>query len=376
MKNIIICCDGTSNDFGQRNSNVPKLFSLLKKDKEKQVVYYDTGVGTTSTYDAFNPITRKLQYGLGNGFGYGLSKNIKDAYLFLMKVYEKGDRIYMFGFSRGAYTVRAIAGLVTTCGLLHPNSQNLIPEALRIYFDRENPSTEDFKATFGRNCPIHFLGLWDTVTSVGWIYNPLRLQATTHNDGVDNVRHAISLDERRAFFRQNLWGKKQKESQDVKQVWFAGVHSDIGGSYLREESGLSNISLEWMLVEAMEKGLLIEDIERAYAMVNEVPNPHLQDQHESLKGFWKVLEYLPKIISVRRKSPKTGRRKQLYFNKSRPRLIGGKSLVHESVFLRLAHREDYRPANLLKSWKIDSIEKRYQVETWRRLEDKGSPESF
>src|SRR6187549_127488 len=124
-KKIIICCDGTSNDFGDKPSNVVKLFSVLEKGQDSQVVYYDPGVGTPSTYDSFNPITRKLQYIFGQSFGYGLSENIMEAYKFLMQCYEDGDELYLFGFSRGSYTVRALAGLIDVCGLLHANCQNL-----------------------------------------------------------------------------------------------------------------------------------------------------------------------------------------------------------------------------------------------------------
>lgn len=97
-KNIIICCDGTSNDFGDRPSNVVHLFTALEKHPEKQAVYYDPGVGTPSTYDAFNPITKKLKYFLGQAFGYGLSSNIMEAYKFLMANYEDGDQLFFFWF--------------------------------------------------------------------------------------------------------------------------------------------------------------------------------------------------------------------------------------------------------------------------------------
>ena len=137
MKKIVICCDGTSNDFGDHNSNVVKLFNVLEKNTDRQLTYYDPGVGTPSTYDAFNPITKKLEYILGQSFGYGLNQNIMDAYAFLMKTYEEGDQLYFFGFSRGAYTVRALAGLINTCGLLYANSENLIAETMRIFHDRK-----------------------------------------------------------------------------------------------------------------------------------------------------------------------------------------------------------------------------------------------
>jgi uncharacterized protein (DUF2235 family) len=373
MKNIVICCDGTSNDFGHENSNVVKLYSVLEKNTAEQTVYYDPGVGTPSTYDAFNPITRQVKHYFGKCFGYGLSDNIMEAYAFLMKTYEAGDQIYCFGFSRGAYTVRALAGLIDTCGLLHANSENLIPEAMRLYHDRNLKSVADeFKETFARKCPIHFLGLWDTVSFVGWIYNPVALQATANNKSVKNVRHAISIDERRAFFRQNLWGNRYQTTQDVKQVWFAGVHSDVGGSYPPAESALSNIALEWMLVEAREKELKIGEEQKAKEMVNQIPEPHLKAQHNSLTGCWPIAECWPKIVRIR-KAVTDGQSKWVsrpYFNLGRPRFLstGHEITLHESVLLRLQGRQDYRPKNLMKICSdIDAIPTHFYIEKWKRL---------
>jgi uncharacterized protein (DUF2235 family) len=333
MKNIVICCDGTSNDFGHENSNVVKLYSVLEKNTAEQTVYYDPGVGTPSTYDAFNPITRQVKHYFGKCFGYGLSDNIMEAYAFLM----------------------------------------MIPEAMRLYHDRNLKSVADeFKETFARKCPIHFLGLWDTVSFVGWIYNPVALQATANNKSVKNVRHAISIDERRAFFRQNLWGNRYQTTQDVKQVWFAGVHSDVGGSYPPAESALSNIALEWMLVEAREKELKIGEEQKAKEMVNQIPEPHLKAQHNSLTGCWPIAECWPKIVRIR-KAVTDGQSKWVsrpYFNLGRPRFLstGHEITLHESVLLRLQGRQDYRPKNLMKICSdIDAIPTHFYIEKWKRL---------
>lgn len=371
MKNIVICCDGTSNDFGDRNSNVVKLFSVLKKEHGEQIVYYDPGVGTPSTYDSFNPITKKLKYIFGQSFGYGLSENIMEAYQFLMKNYEEGDKVFLFGFSRGAYTVRAIAGLIDTCGLLHDHSENLIPEAMRIYFDRTKKKiADDFKKIFSRSCPIHFLGLWDTVSSVGWVYNPVTLQATANNPSVKNVRHAIAIDERRAFFRQNLWGSKHKDQQDVKQVWFAGVHSDVGGSYPLEDSALSNITLEWMTVEARGKGIIVEDLDLARSIVQQIKEPQTKDQNKSLAGGWYIAEIWPKIVRVKKKRA-NGEMKWVsrpYLNFGRPRLMWKNQTLHESVLQRMQARPDYRPKNVLKiCHNINEVGNHFSVEKWNRL---------
>ncbi len=377
MKNIVICCDGTGNDFGENNSNVVKLFSVLEKNTERQLVYYDPGVGTPSTYDSFNPITRKLKYAFGAAFGYGLSENIMEAYKFLMKNYEAGDRLYFFGFSRGAYCIRALAGLIDTCGLLYANSENLVPEAMRLYHDRSKKSiAAEFKKTFSRPCKVYFLGPWDTVSSVGWVWNPVTLQATSTNESVDIVRHAIAIDEKRAFFRTNLWGKMQPEDypiqQDAKQVWFAGVHSDVGGSYALEASGLSNIALEWMLVEAKEKGLHISDLNKAREMVNHILDPHLKDQNISLQGAWHIAEIWPKIVRVK-KTLADGKSKwvsKIYFNfyRNRPLRSGIKNILHKSVVMRMEGRSDYRPKNLMKICSDpEAFPRHFSIEEWKRL---------
>lgn len=382
-KNIIICCDGTSLDIGDRRSNVVKLYAVLQRVPDQQIVYYDPGVGTPSTYNSFIPITKKLKNILGLSFGYGLSDNIVDAYRFLMQCYEEGDQLYFFGFSRGAYTVRALAGLIDTCGLLHANSQNLIPEAMRIYSDRSKKDIAViFKQTFSRPCTVHFLGLWDTVSSVGWVYNPVTLQATSTNQSVKYVRHAISIDERRAFFRQNLWGRLKPEDdqirQDVKQVWFAGEHSDIGGSYPQEESALSNIALEWMLTEARDKGMLIDEAKAREAVTIKIKDkvidhPHLQPQHESLTGFWYVAEIWLKIVRVNKGKDANGKSiwvSRPYFNLGRHRFMSRtyKNTLHESVLLRLQGREDYRPKNLMGICNdINAIPEHFQIEKWVRL---------
>ena len=212
-KNIVICCDGTSNEFGDHNSNVVKLYQLLRRNGTDQLAYYDPGVGTISSYQSLTRLGRKFKSLLGLGFGLGLTKDIQDAYWFLMQNYDPGDRIFLFGFSRGAYTVRAIAAMLHKCGLLYDDNVNLLPEATRIFKTFGNAEiAKSFKETFSRSCDVHFLGLWDTVTSVGRIWDPARLPCTSANSSVAIVRHAISIDERRAFFRQNLWIGRPKST--------------------------------------------------------------------------------------------------------------------------------------------------------------------
>ena len=374
MKNIVICCDGTSNDFSDHNTNVVKLFAALEKNSERQVIYYDPGVGTPSSYDAFSPITRKLKLFIGLCFGYGLSDKIMEAYKFLMETFEEDDQLYFFGFSRGAYAVRALAGLIDTCGLLHANSENLVPEAMRIYHNRKNVDlAKQFKETFSRECPIHFLGLWDTVSSVGRVWNPVTLQGTFNNGTVKNIRHAISIDERRAFFRQNLWGTKYEKTQDIKQVWFAGVHCDVGGSYFEDFSNLSNIALEWMMVEAKGKGLVFDPAreEAVRKLINKFPKPFMQAPNRSLKGIWYIAEVWPKLVQVNKGTVDQSRWvSQVYCNFCRYRFMPAqnKVTIHETVLLRLQERDDYRPKNLMGiCGEVKSVAEKVQIEKWVRL---------
>jgi len=153
--------------------------------------------------------------------------NVGDAYRYLINVYEEGDNVFLFGFSRGAYTVRALGGVLYMYGLLRPGNDGLIPYIIAMLAKKTRKAAgmthtfqvaDEFKATFCRPCPPHFVGVWDTVSSVGWIWDPLKLPYTGQNPDMATGRHALSIDERRCYFRNNLWGP-QLPGQDIKQVW-------------------------------------------------------------------------------------------------------------------------------------------------------------
>jgi uncharacterized protein (DUF2235 family) len=271
-KNIVICCDGTANEFARHNTNVVKLYYALERDPAKQVTYYHPGLGTMEPVGALTTWTRKVTKLMGMAVGYGLEHDIRDAYVFLMRTFEPGDTVFLFGFSRGAYTVRAVASLLHMYGLVQPGNDALVPYAIRLMLAIERglraaaggrqPADEyfdlarDFKQTMARGgCKPWFVGVWDTVSSVGWIENPLKLPYIANNPDIQIGRHAVAIDERRAFFRSHLWRKPSDASRpygprDVKQVWFPGVHADVGGGYPEAESGLSKLALQWMLDEA------------------------------------------------------------------------------------------------------------------------------
>ncbi len=353
-KNIVICCDGTGNEFGDHNSNVVKLYRTLIIDGKQQVGYYHPGVGTMGAPTASNRISQAWSIAMGLAFGAGLLANVGDAYRYLMNVYEDDDRVFLFGFSRGAYTARALAGLLHMFGLLCPGNDGLIPYVLQLFARRTRKAggvthtfqvADGFKATFGRHCPLHFVGVWDTVSSVGWIWDPLKLPYTAQNPDMANGRHALSIDERRCYFRNNLWGAPLA-GQNIKQVWFAGVHSDVGGSYAYTESGLSQISLEWMLCEARSFGLLI-DPQRAQQALGRIPPPPpvapdpRTVPHNSLTFVWWLLEILPHSYydaaskTVKWRIPLGARR-----------TIPDGSVLHETVNEKLHIDASYRPPNL------------------------------
>jgi uncharacterized protein (DUF2235 family) len=324
-KNIVICCDGTGNEYGEHNTNVVRLFRTLEKQPERQIRYYDPGVGTFSAPAAVTITAKFTTRLLGLAFAYGITKNIEDAYEYLMDKYHPGDRVFLFGFSRGAFTVRALAGMLHSCGLLEKGSNNLIPYATKMYRNGERETAEGFKRTFSRQCKPHFVGVWDTVKSVGLLV-PRRFPNARLNPDVQYGRHAVSIDEKRSKFRPNLWDEPAAAGQSIKQVWFAGVHSDVGGSY--PESGLSDIALQWMLDEAVECGLLLD----AEARAGIRPDP-TGTLHNSLLPVWWLLGW-------------------------RRRRIPNGSRVHQSVLERQQARDDYRPANLrtpdalhIEAWK-------------------------
>lgn len=353
-RNVVVCCDGTANEFAKDKTNVIKLYSVLNQDPARQIAFYHPGLGTMEPAGALTSFSRKVTQLLGKAVGYGLSNDIRDAYVFLMREFQEGDNLFLFGFSRGAYTVRAIASLLHMYGLIRPGNEPLVPYAIRMMMGINRAQTrndedatqayfqlaDEFKSMMCTvNCKPHFVGVWDTVNSVGWVENPLKLPFTAYNPDIEIGRHAISIDEHRAFFRTNLWRPPENAAaafgpKDVKQVWFAGVHCDVGGGYAETESGLSKIALDWMLQEAKAAGLLVESTkEKEVLGVTGSGGFVLPDAdamaHESLTGAWNIAEFIRKK-HYNWKKKREERRMNLY----RRRTIPPVSLVHESVFRR------------------------------------------
>jgi uncharacterized protein (DUF2235 family) len=356
-KNIVICLDGTSNEFGDTNSNVIKLYGVLVQDPQVQIAYYHPGLGTMGAPGAFTRLSQWWTKLKGLAFGYGLAANIADACAYLMANYQPGDSIFIFGFSRGAYTARALAAMLHMYGLLRPGNEVLVPYITRLFRGHGKEVfalAPKFQATFSRPCKPFFLGLWDTVSSVGWIYNPLKLPYTAMNPDISVVRHAVSIDERRAMFRQNLWSNPTA-GQDVQQVWFAGTHSDVGGGYAESESGLAKLALEWMLNEATAAGMRVDAAKRDRVLGVTDPRFAKPDpaakMHKSLHGFWWLLELWPKRYWDANSTP-PGYKWKWPLGSSRS--IAPGSTVHSSVIARMNASLDkpYRPSNLPEDRKV------------------------
>jgi uncharacterized protein (DUF2235 family) len=353
-KNIVVCCDGTNNQFDGYHTNVIRTYKVARRHAG-QLTYYDPGVGTMPEPWKSTQIGKRWSMLKGLAFGDGFFDNISNAYRFLMANYEPDDKVFLFGFSRGAYTARAVAALLHSIGLLELNTECLLPYALSYWQADRGPQSDggkvcaEFKATLGRPCPVHFIGVWDTVGSVGFFNNFRKFPYTMRNPEVTHVRHAPSIDERRSTFRQNLM-LATPVTQDIKNVYFAGVHSDVGGGYKPEESGLAKIAFEWMMREANSCGLDIDSVAltREVTGIGAAPDPSAP-LHKSLHSYWWLGELLP----MRRYSFDDHKNHWHWligaFNQPRYLERTAKEpyvFLHQSVLDRTRQCADYRPKNL------------------------------
>lgn len=276
-RTLVLCFDGTTNQYDGTNTNVVKLYSLLRKDKaDEQLTYYQAGIGTYFEPGVVQPIFQWAAQILDEAFAWYLYQHVQDGYQFLMENYNVGDRVLLFGFSRGAYTARALAGMLHKVGLLGKDNLQQIPFAYKLYQASNNHTlAKGFKATFCREVPIEFIGVWDTVASVGVIMGKT-LPFVGVNSTIKTFRQAIALDEHRAKFQPNFFHNPVKKpaasggsndsksaentagggtdevfDTDKKEVWFVGCHTDIGGGSTpnTKPHSLANIPLRWMMQE-------------------------------------------------------------------------------------------------------------------------------
>lgn len=398
MKKLVVCCDGTGNEIGENISNVLKFYRTLKKsdgNSSKQVVFYHPGVGTLARPNPWTKLLQNTKTIMGLATGYGLDDSVLAGYEFLISNYEENDEIYIFGFSRGAHTARVLAALIHKIGVLFPQQMNLAGSALTAYkqsIEREDElvqTKDDRAAQFARIAStrwptIRFLGVWDTVASVivprpdrFYTFSLQTLPYTRRNPSVRAFRQAASLDERRRMFRLEPWQPGQmfmknrfsktnnSETQDAKQVWFSGVHADVGGGYPEAESGLSKFPLQWMIDEAKNHGLefntqsinqLVWGHKRKGSPFEYVKPDHAAKPHKSLTVGWQLLEWIPKKIKYREWLL---RRNWLgfYFPKGEPRLLEQGAIVHESVLKHKEASSDYEPPNLPAHFAVEILAK-------------------
>jgi membrane protease YdiL (CAAX protease family) len=397
-RKLVVLLDGTGNEIGTNLSNVLKYYRMLEKDDD-QLVYYDPGVGTIGTPGWWDQLKLKFQEVIGLALGYGLDDNVLGAYSWLARNYRDGDCLYLHGFSRGAYTARVLAGFIHMCGLLRPDQLNLCGYALVAY--KRSADTGDLEIGFNfrriadsRRPRIRLVGVWDTVSSVitprpDRFYLPSlqTLPFTRSNPSVETFRHAIASDERRRMFRLNHWKDADGSVPDpvtgqvrTRQVWFAGVHSDVGGGYPEVQSALSKYPLLWMIAEAralpegealrfderlvdwLGRGRCPPDGDPKYDYVAPDPKGEL---HQSLTGAWWLFEPLPKRAKLK-EWPRRRAFLGLYIPWAEPRPIPNRPwqgkpsdepfAVHSSALARIALCPGYRPVNLPEVYAIDSTE--------------------
>ena len=304
-RNIILCADGTGNRGGYTpDSNVYKLYNAVARHDptRPQVTFYDNGLGT-----AVNKYWRALTGGLGLGF----KRNVLDLYQYLARHYDPGDAAFLFGFSRGAATVRAFAGLIATAGLVDGRRLSgealaaRVEEAFRVY-RRAGGDPARGNAAFGEHgaIPIRFIGVWDTVSALGIPQVPFldRLidrvfpHRFYHYELTGNVAHAcqaLALDDERQTFTPMVWDERTAPETVVEQVWFAGAHSNVGGGYGR--AGLANVTLAWMLARAEQHGLVLKPGVRSAVERDAHVHGRLYDSRDGAAVFYR---YRPRDVAA------------------------------------------------------------------------------
>lgn len=221
-RKLILCFDGTNHQYAATNTNVVKLYSMLDRNDEEQLAYYQPGIGTRLPAGVWGRVRRWVLRKLDLSIAFLLKDHVCNGYRFLMRHYRPGDEIFIFGFSRGAYTARVLAAMLYKVGLLTKGNEELIPFAWRMYRHERNYRTSfSFRRTFSRQVRVRFLGLWDTVSSIGWAWDPQHLQYTRQNRIVDAVRHAVALDERVPILCR-ICGAKSRQKPRVRMCCRCG----------------------------------------------------------------------------------------------------------------------------------------------------------
>ncbi len=321
-RNVVVLFDGTWNTRGT-HTNVSRMRNSIRtrgRDDPEQPCFYDEGVGTKW----YNRLS-------GGAFGRGLSENIQEGYAWLSRTHQPNDAIYVFGFSRGAYTARSLVGLLRKCGPLNSVSKKAVGEAYELYRNKDihpdAPEAAGFRTKHSRETRVRFIGVWDTVGALGIPVSQIPFSRdfyqwhdTELSKMVDYAIHAVAVDEHRKDFGVTLWSKLKPENVKVEQRWFAGAHSDVGGG---EGGSLPGIALRWLQDVAEEAGLALK--ERATVG----PQDHLGPIADSFGDF---------MLGIYR-----------WFKKPHHRAFGSgvNETVDESVWQRWRASPSYRPPSLM-----------------------------
>ncbi|VDB86472.1 unnamed protein product [Peniophora sp. CBMAI 1063] len=324
-RRLVVCIDGTSNQYGDKNTNVIELYRLIRKGEgDNQLTYYNSGIGTYAqpSSKTWSYYKRTIGHKLDLAIAWNFERILLGAYHWLSENYRDGDCIFLFGFSRGAYQVRTLSAMIRKVGLIHRGNEAQIPFAYQLYADPESdlvhPPAKDiedpeasipressaatFKTTFSREVKVHFVGAWDTVSSIGVVRARKLLPETI--DGMTHVcffRHALALDERRVKFlpeyanggagpsKSQLEPVSDESQPHTKEVWFAGTHSDVGGGNEENKSlNRTRPSLRWMFSEASAAGLRFDHFIRNSEDIDDI-----KIGKESLTLVWRVFEHAP-----------------------------------------------------------------------------------
>ncbi|HWA46903.1 MAG TPA: DUF2235 domain-containing protein [Dongiaceae bacterium] len=345
-KKIVLFSDGTGNSAARlQKTNVWRLYQALERTPD-QIAYYDDGVGTSS----WKPLAL-----LGGAVGFGLARNVRDIYTFLCRNYQANDDIYMFGFSRGAFTIRILGGLIAARGIIPPGPD--LEDRVKVEWDEYRKKYGRFGRTIPtetkqHNVTIKFMGLWDTVDAYGfpieemriaWDYLvlPLSMRDRELSSKVLDAYHALSIDDERQTFHPVLWTEKGQppakliEEERITQVWFAGAHSNLGGGY--PDDSLSYVSLKWMILQAERgNGLVFNADYRKFAFDEADEFGKIYNPRGGLSALYR---YMPRSIrDLSRDLNRDGKDYAVYIE--RPK-------IHESVFKRLRNGTDsYAPLTL------------------------------
>ena len=419
-KNIVLFSDGTGNSSSSPfKTNVWRLYQAIDiepptnpKDPKtpEQIVYYDNGVGTENV----KPIAA-----LGGALGIGVWKNVSDLYTFVCRNYEIGDQIYGFGFSRGAFTIRLLMGLIGKCGLLKARSEAELVECVQKAYEAYR---RDFliRASEQRNmiyhwflqppkhfndgegrpkaaidlgeadcqqlfADIHFIGVWDTVDAYGmpidelklaideWVW-PMSFADRDPSDRLLTIRHALSLDDERPTFRPVLWNEVIKDRhhphdvskqkilgpQRIQQIWFAGVHANVGGGY--PDDGLAFTALNWMMDEAAAAGLRYDRLTHDEFAARVNPDGEQYDSRSGVAGYYR---YGPRQVGA-------------LCNDTEHGVTVPTVHLHPAAFERIAaRRRDYEPVSLGCPFSVAgapqpppdaaAMDNAWDIVWWRRL---------